>query len=138
MPDVQKRIDELADKLGMPVDEGIKSTVAALWLWDFPTTGSCEGHLDRGLAFPWVDIGVGDRKANKPIRSKMRKFLEQFYEDRTSNYQIKMADKGLFGNFRLQSFPGIDYEGGAVDEAELLALRQEIKDFTAFLVLLKK
>ena len=42
----------------MPIDEGIKDTVAAFQLLDFNTQASCEGHLDRDLLTPWIDIGA--------------------------------------------------------------------------------
>lgn len=53
-----KELDNLADHLGMPIDEGIKDTVAAFQLLDFNTQASCEGHLDRDLLTPWIDIGA--------------------------------------------------------------------------------
>jgi hypothetical protein len=40
----------------MPIDKGILETVVALNALDIPTSGSCEGHLDHGLPYPWVDI----------------------------------------------------------------------------------
>lgn len=46
----------ITDKLGKHVDAGIVSLVAALRMLGFPTSGSCEGHIDRGRGYPFVDI----------------------------------------------------------------------------------
>jgi hypothetical protein len=48
--------------LGKPVDVGITSLVVALNASGFPTTASCEGHLNWGIPAPWVDVRP------KPIR----------------------------------------------------------------------
>jgi hypothetical protein len=49
------RVDKVTDRLGNLVDEGIKETVIVLNLLGFPTTMSCEGHLDHGNG-PWVNM----------------------------------------------------------------------------------
>lgn len=54
----RKEPDGMADRLGMPIDEGIKDTVAAFQLLDFNTQASCEGHIERDLLTPWIDIGA--------------------------------------------------------------------------------
>ena len=60
-------LDGIGDKIGMPIDQGIKKTVALLNLLGFPTSGSCEGHVDvdHGLLTPWVDITPSNRKRLK-------------------------------------------------------------------------
>lgn len=52
-----KKIEKITDGLGMEIDPKIKETVGALNILGYSTTGSCEGHLNRGLLYPWVDIG---------------------------------------------------------------------------------
>jgi hypothetical protein len=47
----------ITDALGHPVDEHIKKLVTALHLHRIPTTSSCEGHLDHGEPYAWIDIG---------------------------------------------------------------------------------
>src|SRR5687768_9377587 len=49
-------VDGVRDGLGKPVDIGIKRLVIGLNAHGFSTTGSCEGHLDWGIAAPWVDL----------------------------------------------------------------------------------
>jgi hypothetical protein len=46
------------DALGKPIDEQILQLVAILNYLGIPTIQSCEGHLDHGIAAPWIDIGV--------------------------------------------------------------------------------
>ncbi len=41
------QLDGIVDGLGMPIDPGIKETVAALSLNGFPPCSSCEGHIDE-------------------------------------------------------------------------------------------
>ena len=56
----EKEIDTWADNLGAPIDAGIKKAVIAFNLAGFPTTASCEGHLDTGLPAPWMRVAVLD------------------------------------------------------------------------------
>lgn len=46
------------DGLGYPIDKGIKDLVIALNLLGIETIASCEGHLERALAYPWVEINI--------------------------------------------------------------------------------
>ena len=46
----------LADRLGCPLDAEIRETVIALNLLGFQTCQSCEGHLDHGCLYPWIDF----------------------------------------------------------------------------------
>ena len=47
---------QVTDPVGNPMDQGIIEAVVALNLLGVTTTGSCEGHLDHGLAAPWIDF----------------------------------------------------------------------------------
>jgi len=51
-----KKVEKITDRIGYPIDPGIKESVIALNVFGIKTDGSCEGHLDRGLPYPWVDI----------------------------------------------------------------------------------
>jgi len=46
----------IGDKLGMPIDEGVMLVVAALNMHEIATIQSCEGHLEWGYAYPWVEF----------------------------------------------------------------------------------
>lgn len=58
----------VTDTLGQPIDPGILETVVILNLLSLQTTGSCEGHLESGLAYPWIDLEV-----SHPQRTEMEK-----------------------------------------------------------------
>ena len=49
-------MEDIRDRLGMPIDPGIKELVVGLCCWKIETTGSCEGHQDRGLPYPWIGV----------------------------------------------------------------------------------
>lgn len=51
-------VQQFTDKLGCFVDEGIMETVVALNLLDFRTSQSCQGHLDHGHPYPWIDFAT--------------------------------------------------------------------------------
>jgi len=53
---IQSQVEEINDGLGKGIDESIKQSVIAIKANGFGTTGSCEGHLDRALPYPWVDV----------------------------------------------------------------------------------
>lgn len=46
----------VADRIGTPIDKGIKDTVIAFRMLDLNTTASCEGHPSYGVSSPWVNI----------------------------------------------------------------------------------
>lgn len=54
--EIEQEVEKIIDKKGKPVDEEIKQTIVSLKANDFLPIGSCEGHLDRGEDYPWVDI----------------------------------------------------------------------------------
>jgi hypothetical protein len=64
----EEQINEIVDKLGKPVDPGIKETTIALRVSGLSTTASCEGHLDKQIKAPWVDIGGVSQKLTDRIR----------------------------------------------------------------------
>ncbi|HCI82341.1 MAG TPA: hypothetical protein DHW02_21920 [Ktedonobacter sp.] len=57
-------LSKTPDKLGRGIDAGIMDTVVVLNLLEMPTTMSCEGHLERAAANPWVHVGnhEGDKE----------------------------------------------------------------------------
>jgi hypothetical protein len=57
------QLTHVTDALGRPIDPGIFETVVALTVVGFHTTMSCEGHLDHGIAAPWVDIEPKEAEA---------------------------------------------------------------------------
>lgn len=53
---IEAEVEHKVDKRGMVIDNGIKRLVVSLKAHGFGTTGSCEGHLDRGFPYPWVEV----------------------------------------------------------------------------------
>lgn len=54
--DIRARVGEFTDKLGREMDPGILETVVTLNVAGFATVQSCEGHLDHGTPYPWVNL----------------------------------------------------------------------------------
>jgi hypothetical protein len=48
------QVDQMRDRLGSPLDQGIRETVTYLNLLGIHTTQSCHGHLDHGCFYPWI------------------------------------------------------------------------------------
>ena len=53
---ISAQVEQITDKLGKPVDGGIKEAVVAFMVNDLTTESSCEGHLDWGYPYPSVFI----------------------------------------------------------------------------------
>lgn len=58
LEDIRHDVDNICDKLGHPIDEGIKETVVMFKANGLPTSESCEGHIESGLPFPWVGVSA--------------------------------------------------------------------------------
>lgn len=75
----QQRVNELGhitDALRKPIDLGIFETVVALNLFDIHTTQSCEGHLDRGIAAPWVEVQAPETETGKALRKQANQLAD--------------------------------------------------------------
>lgn len=54
---ITNEIEHTADRLGCPIDKGIRKTVIALNVFGINTAQSCEGHSGKhGAGTPWIDI----------------------------------------------------------------------------------
>ena len=150
--EITAEIETIGDGRGHGIDEGIKKPIIGLMSFDFPTSQSCEGHLDQsGTPFPWVQIMADEPEQydhppetnpkwialNQIQRDKMVLLLEEFYTNRntTPDAKIIMDDIGNYGTFRLQSQGGSEIEdlpkSGLVDKYSLYV--SEMEDFGAFL-----
>lgn len=74
---VLKEVDSWVDGLGLGIDEGIKHAVVVFNLAGFPTYGSCEGHLDWGCHYPWIDF-----ECNRFEFARLNKYLFDFNQNR--------------------------------------------------------
>ena len=81
--ETMQNLDGTSDGLGLPVDEGIKETVTAFRVNQFPTDGSCEGHVEERFGkriklHPYVAVGfeepsqrfIGDTELRDRIAKK--------------------------------------------------------------------
>ncbi len=153
MPEAERvartQVESLEDALGKRLDEGIKEPVVALRAFGIPTNQSCEGHLDHGNPYPWVQIYAPEpegwqtsqqlqaewRVANESFRNEVAGLLDAFYQEHPSDPSVAlhMAEMGVFGAFKLQSPPELINEHPP-DAAQLVRYRQEMNDFAQFLL----
>ena len=149
-------VDKIADRLGKGVDGKIKEAVAAFMAYEFPTSGSCEGHLHEegqekhGLPYPWVEIyapepeGLPDEEMkekwtieNLKHRQKMMEHLSEFYQERETPFDARLVFDaiGRFGGFRVQSFGAetIELLASEDQKSKLGLYRKEIDDLVSFL-----
>ena len=76
-------LDTIGDRLGRGIDPGIKETVAVLQLLGLHTCQSCEGHVDHGVAAPWVALESADPRfdALRDIHKDLVEKSESLEED---------------------------------------------------------
>ncbi len=114
-------VNKVTDKLGKPIDEGIKKMVLILNQIGFRTAMSCEGHKhSEGYTFPWVDIEAEPLKGWRDNEEKKKRWsqenlwqarrmitlLDEFYRERQLLFlglMLSLDWRGIFGAFRLQS-----------------------------------
>lgn len=89
---IEKDAERIIDSLHKRIDPKIKFAVVSLKANGLGTIASCEGHLNRGLPYPWVDVEsqlaeqlLGDRLYNE-LKIKGR-------EHRLSKSEKELKDK---------------------------------------------
>lgn len=122
-------VESTTDGLEEKIDEGIKEAVIGCNALGINTTQSCEGHAEKEIAAPWIDIEARENivlyeelekgepskeqgtilkkkieKANLEERKKILVYLEEFYKNRKVPFeqQLTIQGKGL-GRSRLES-----------------------------------
>lgn len=150
-------VNEIVDRLGKGVDEKIREPVGAFLVYEFTTSGSCEGHIaeegedEHGSPFPWVEVYAPEPEGWKESEGKKQEwtienlkqqqkimgFLEEFYKERETPFDARLTfDRvGAFGGFRVQSF-GAEMMALLTPEErkqKLKLYRKEMDDFTKFL-----
>lgn len=73
-------LDNIEDEWG-GIDREIKPLVFELNRLGFPTSGSCEGHIDRGFPGPWASIHPAEGESEK-LSARMSTLLQGFYAGR--------------------------------------------------------
>lgn len=126
-------VGRVTDRLGKPVDPGIREAVAALNLVGLATVQSCEGHVNdggHGLPAPWVDFARADEGGDPGDRA--RALLDEFYAP--GRRQVAADLRLRYEDFRLSnggSFEALDavrrrLAGGGVAPVEMRALRRSL------------
>ena len=148
--------DQMADRLGAPIDPGIKETVVGLWAHNLTTGQSCEGHDNQAEALPWVSVVAPEpegwhdnpkltkqwQQENEQLASHLQEILDEWYLRRTESgksisneLRLAEAPQGIYGAFRLQSGEQERISGLPGSERARLANphREEMKLFAAYL-----
>jgi hypothetical protein len=150
----QAEVERLTDALGKKIDSGIKETVIAIRAYGFPTQSSCEGHLDRALPYPWVEIYSPEPAQldwrendqlhdewvtkNMQLQKQMLALLGKFYTHSKAPFTDRLIinSEELTHRFRLQSINGpiIKSHPFLDDQKNILTRNQkEMSDFARFL-----
>jgi hypothetical protein len=123
---ISENIELATDRLGRPIDKGIKESVIALNALGLQTRASCEGHLHHGIKAPWVDVGsIDDEMASEALsknlegsaeteekRDKVRRqillerknvldLLDAFYKVRNPLNPVRLIAVFRLGNTRI-------------------------------------
>ncbi len=92
------RVEKITDRLGKKIDSGIKETVTVFLVSGFNTDGSCEGHLDRGLPYPWIDINQNPQSIE--FKEKEIIFINQMKNKGYKTFfDIPKTDEELYSKF---------------------------------------
>jgi len=83
---LKKELQNKTDSLGKKIDPGIFDTVLYLALHKFNTVSSCEGHLDRGLAFPWIDFSSLNSHTTSDELNKKRDTIQKLLVETDNDY----------------------------------------------------
>jgi len=149
---IREKLDKVTDKLGYPIEDGIKETVVLFNAFNIRTNQSCEGHWEEDketvpwvMVYPrvpedeeWYEDESAREKAidqSEAMKSQLIELLDIFYKDRDTNPDDMLGFKGVAYGFKLQSneaesFKDLDSEQG---QKKILIHRKEMQDFTDFL-----
>ncbi|MBI5045847.1 MAG: hypothetical protein HZC14_02515 [Candidatus Niyogibacteria bacterium] len=67
LEEIRQEVESIGDRLGKPIDGGIKEVVVMLEANELPTSGSCEGHVERGLPVPYVEVSAPNQPEERFI-----------------------------------------------------------------------
>lgn len=112
------KVSTIADRLGKPIDEGIRETCVWLLVAGFEIVQSCEGHAGYPEPYPWVQFEAADNTpaGNAPHRERMASLLKE-------GCGLVMEDHGMLGAFRVVPSPSLRNSGDiAANRERMLAL----------------
>ncbi len=88
--EIKQEVESIGDRLGRGVDENIKETVVMFKASELPTSDSCEGHIERGLPVPYVEVSAPNEPEerftgqNEAFEKAAKKYNITIYEAKTS------------------------------------------------------
>lgn len=157
LQNARQEIDQIADKLGLGIENGIKETVSVLRAMNFSTSSSCAGHTENDkYSPPYIEfyspapLGWKDDKMKKVLWkqenikqvAKLEQFLNEFYINRKSppDAKLQLENIGMFGGFRLENLGGRYYTREQISKLtkeeiiyKIKLYQKEMSNFTNFL-----
>lgn len=91
---IAREIDSTVDGLGKPLEEKIKESVIGLKAHGFGTTASCEGHVDSGLPYPWIDVGSRLYEEHQRFGSRYRELWKEHVAAAQGKGEMSETAKG--------------------------------------------
>lgn len=163
---LEKQFKWATDRIGTHIDPGIMETVIAMNAVGLYTVASCEGHLDHGCTYPWIDVSLEEAKdlaqkiimllhAGKREDEETQRFMKEhralllqaeyglieqlnlFYQHHPFNYDRHLSI-WRFGNGqpRLQSH-GAEYQQFREFDEQTVKLKEYQAEMQAFTDFLK-
>lgn len=139
------KVARRTDRFGQGMDPRIIEVVVGLNMLTIPTSGSCEGHLDHGLANPWVDINLPEKPQpgetsdaqTLRLRTEIEALVDEFNTTRTDdqNEKLRVMDvKGIVGRI----IAGPRELSGNVNEESATSLSSRQNTMNSFASFLRK
>ena len=125
--ETSENLSHVTDRLGKHIDKGIFDTVVALNILGFDTDMSCEGHLDHGLPYPWIDI-----RHTAEEHYGLFRYLSRFYDGRVVSFDciITINERGRISSQGGKYFSLLPEDNRV---AKLNEYQDEMREFTEFL-----
>ncbi|SRR5258708_4494217 len=131
---LEENFKHITDRLGRPIDDGIFETVVALNALNIITDGSCEGHLDHGLPYPWIDfthhefqnITEPERPPEmKELQNRLREINREYYKtDAYQQYIEQVREAKFSGEYRIFRYLTKFYENRVVPYDRIIIISQ--------------
>lgn len=112
--EVANELEDVGDKRGLGIDEGIKEAVTAFKVNGLNTTQSCEGHVDESSLSPWVQFEAPNRPESKFVGE------EDKYSEVAGKYGIPVEDvkrannvqawREVYGYFEGSGQPTVEFQ----------------------------
>lgn len=121
--EIAHKLADATDPTGAPIDPGIMEMVIALNVLGVETNASCEGHLDRGHAAPWVDFhAVGTEAIRRQAREATRR-LQEAEEQQAAPEVLRALNAEMFKLAREENIAY--YRGSRLVHQALMAFYED-------------